>query len=80
MMATHWYPDRRRRFEQPLLDRGVRNYDRAALAEDYRRSVVMQLLLPPLLWSIGIPPLVWWPHIERITAAVDDLDCRSLLD
>ena len=88
MMATHWYPEHRRRFERPLLDHyhaallghGVQNYDRAALAEDYRRSVVMQLLLPPLQWSIGIPSWVWWPHIERIMAAVDDLDCRPLLD
>jgi hypothetical protein len=27
----------------------------------------------------GIPPWVWWRHLERITAAVDDLDCRTLL-
>ncbi|MBI2737723.1 MAG: phosphotransferase [Rhodospirillales bacterium] len=87
MMATHWYPERRRQLEGPLLDHyhqallahGVQGYDRAALAEDYRRSVVMQLLLPPLQWSAGIPPWVWWSHIERITAAVDDLDCRPLL-
>ena len=52
MMATHWYPERRRRLERPLLDHyhaallghGVQGYDRAALAEDYRRSVLMQLL------------------------------------
>jgi hypothetical protein len=87
MMATHWYPERRRRFERPLLDHyhaalhahGVRGYDRAALAEDYRRSVLMQLLMPVLQWSIGIPPWVWWSHLERITAAIDDLDCRALL-
>jgi hypothetical protein len=41
MMAVHWYPERRRRLEQPLLDRyhaglvahGVTDYDRAALAD-----------------------------------------------
>lgn len=88
MMATHWYRERRRHLERPLLDHyhrtllahGVLGYDRAALAEDYRRSVLMQLLLPPLQWSAGIPPWVWWSHIERIAAAVDDLDCRALLD
>jgi hypothetical protein len=87
MMATHWYPERRRRFERPLLDHycaallahGVQGYDRAALAEDYRRSVLMQLLMPVLQWSIGIPAFVWWSHLERITAAIDDLDCRVLL-
>lgn len=88
MMATHWYPERRHRLEQPLLDHyhtallahGVTDYDRAALGEDYRRSVLMQLLMPPLQWSAGIPPWVWWGHLERVTAAVDDLDCRALLD
>ena len=88
MMATHWYRDRRRDFERPLLDHyhaalvahGVQDYDRAALAEDYRRSVLMQLLMPVLQWSAGIPPWVWWSHLERIAAAVDDLDCRPLLD
>jgi hypothetical protein len=88
MMAAHWYPERRRQFERPLLDHyhqallahGVGGYDRAALAEDYRRSVLMLLLLPPLQWAAGIPPWVWWSHLERITAAVDDLDCRPLLD
>ena len=42
MMATHWYPERRRRFERPLLDHyhatllasGVKGYDRAALDHD----------------------------------------------
>ena len=87
MMATHWYPERRRRFERPLLDHyhaallshGVQGYDRAELAEDYRRAVLMQLLMPMLQMTIGIPPWVWWSHLERITAAIDDLDCRALL-
>jgi len=87
MMATHWYPERRRRLERPLLDHyhaalvghGVQGYDRAALAEDYRRSVLMQLLMPMLQMTGGIPPWVWWSHLERITAAIDDLDCRALL-
>lgn len=64
MMATHWYPERRRRLERPLLDHyhaallahGVRGYDRAALAEDYRRSVLMQLLQPMLQMTGGLPP------------------------
>jgi hypothetical protein len=87
MMATHWYPERRRRLERPLLDHyhasllgnGVQGYDRAALTEDYRRSVLMQLLMPVLQMTFGIPPWVWWGHLERITAAIDDLDCRALL-
>jgi hypothetical protein len=25
------------------------------------------------------PPRVWWPNLERIMLAVDDLGCRELL-
>ena len=39
----------------------------------------MQLLMPVLQMTIGIPPWVWWSHLERITHAIDDLDCRALL-
>jgi len=88
MMALHWYPERRRRLEQPLLDRyhaalvahGVSGYDRAALAEDYRLSVLWQLTTP--IWQADhhLPPLIWWSHLERIFLAIDDLGCRDLLD
>ncbi len=74
MIATHWYPsERRRQFERPLLDHyhrallsptACRITTAAALAEDYRRSVLMQPLLPPLRWSAGILPWVWWNHLE----------------
>ena len=48
MLALHWYPDRRRRMEQHLLDSyhaellasGVRGYDRAELAADYRLAAL----------------------------------------
>jgi len=26
-----------------------------------------------------IPTWIWWPHVERIFMAVDDLGCRDLL-
>jgi hypothetical protein len=87
LMATHWYPERRRRFEQPMLDHyhatmvvaGVAGYDRAALAEDYRLGVLMQLFVPLVQADSGIPPVIWWPHLERVALAVDDLGCRDLL-
>ena len=87
LMATHWYPERRRRFERPLLDHyhatlvaaGVQGYDRQALDEDYRLMVLMQMMLPPIHADSGIPPLIWWSHLERIMLAVDDLGCRDLL-
>jgi len=88
MMAMLWYPDRRRRMEQPLLDRyhnallthGVSGYDRLALDDDYRRSALWLILRPVGQVENNIPPRVWWNNLERIFLAVDDLGCRELLD
>lgn len=87
MMATHWYPERRHRFERPLLDyyhealvaTGVRGYGREALDEDYRLAVVWQLMTPVWQAAMDIPPWVWWGHLERIMLAIDDLGCGSLI-
>ncbi len=87
MMATHWYPDRRARFERRLLDhyhavllgRGVHGYDRAALDDDYRRSVLWQITTPVWQAAYDIPPVIWWNNMERVFLAVDDLGCRDLL-
>lgn len=87
MMATHWYPDRRRRMERRLLDHyhaalvahGVRGYDRRALDDDYRLSALWQIMTPVLQAAMHIPPVIWWNNLERIMLAVDDLGCRDLL-
>jgi Phosphotransferase enzyme family len=87
MMATHWYPERRRRMERPLLDHyhaalvahGVGGYDRRALDDDYRWSVLWQIMTPVWQASVDLPPVIWWSHLERICLAIDDLDCRELL-
>lgn len=87
MIAMHWYPDLRRRLEAPLLDRfhrtlvehGVRGYDRRALDDDYRLSVLWHITAPVWQATIDIPPVIWWNHLERIFLAVDDLGCRELL-
>jgi len=87
MMAVHWYPERRGRLEAPLLDRyhaglcagGVRDYSREQLQLDYRWAVIGALLIPVWQQSFGLPPVVWWSHLHRLLAAVDDLDCRALL-
>ena len=86
MIAMHWYPERRREYEAPLLDlyhatlvaHGVR-YDRAALAADYRRSVLRQIAFPVWQAAGNIPTVIWWNNLERIMLAVEDLDCRELL-
>jgi len=87
MMALHWYPDHRRRHERALLDRyhaelmarGVAGYDRQALDDDYRLSALWQLAIPVWQAEHNIPPLVWWPHFERIFMTLDDLGCLDLL-
>ena len=88
MLALHWYPDRRRRMEQPLLDcyhsalleSGVKGYDRAALTEDYRLAVLWQTTTPIWQAMSNNSPVVWWNNLERIFLAVDDLNCQDLLD
>lgn len=87
MIAMHWYPDLRRRTEGRLLDvfheellaGGVTGYDRRSLQDDYRLTVLWQITRPIWLRAARIPPVIWWPHIERIHLAADDLDCRELL-
>jgi aminoglycoside phosphotransferase (APT) family kinase protein len=87
MMAMHWYPDLRRQREQALLDHyhaalvanGVRDYDRRALDDDYRWSVLWLLRTPVWQAEFDIPPLIWWNNLGRILLAVDDLGCRDLL-
>ena len=87
MMATHWYPERRRRMEQPLLDHyhaaiqehGVHDFDRAALGQDYRLAVLFQLMRLVWQFNAGLTPWVWWDHLERVVLAIDDLGCRELL-
>jgi hypothetical protein len=88
MMAMLWYPDRRRRMEQRLLDcyhtallaRGVNGYDRQTLHDDYRLSTLWLILRPVDQAQNNIPARVWWNNLERIFLAVDDLGCRELLD
>ena len=87
MMAIHWYPDRRRRIERRLLDVyhekllacGVSGYERQALCDDYRLSVLWHITRPIAQAARNLPPRVWWNNLERVHLAVDDLGCRELL-
>jgi hypothetical protein len=87
MMALHWFSDHRRRFERHSLDlyhaalvaHGVDGYDRRALDDDYRLSVLWQIATPVWQAANDIPSWIWWPHLERIFMAIDDLGCRDLL-
>jgi hypothetical protein len=88
MMALHWYPDRRRRYEQRLLRHyhdgiqahGVTGYTWDALLEDYRRAALGQLFIPVWQATADLPPAIWWSHLERGMLAFEDLDCAAFLD
>jgi Ecdysteroid kinase-like family len=87
MMALHWYPDHRRRVERHLLDHyhaeilahGVTGYDRRALDDDYRLSVLWQIATPVLQAAHNIPAGIWWNNLQRTFLAIDDLGCCELL-
>jgi thiamine kinase-like enzyme len=87
VMAMLWYPDRRRRYEQMLLDRyydaltasGLNGYSRVSLADDYRLSALWLITRPIWQAMAGIGGGVWWNNLERIFLAIDDLECRDLL-
>jgi len=87
MMAVHWYPERRRRFERALLLRyqrtleahGVAAYDMDALWRDYRLALIQSIGTPLSQAAAGLPPLVWWGHLERVMLAYEDLDCEELM-
>jgi thiamine kinase-like enzyme len=87
MMAIHWYPDRRGQMERPLLDRyhatllrhGVSGYDRRALDDDYRLSVLWHITTPIWQAANNMPPRVWWNNLERVLLAANDLGCSGLL-
>src|SRR5262249_10158140 len=87
MMAMHWYPDRRHPMEKPLLDcyhavlvaHGVHGYDRRALEDDYRLSLLWQIMTPIYQEENSIPPVIWWNNLERILLAIEDLGCHDLL-
>lgn len=88
MLAQQWYPELRQRFETRLLDsfhdelteRGAQGYDRHALQDDYRLSVLWLIATPVWQHANGIPPVIWWNNFERVHLAVEDLGCRDLLE
>jgi hypothetical protein len=87
MIALYWSPERRRRLERRSLERyhatlvahGVRGYDVDALWKDYRLSVLWQITTPVWQAAHKLGPWIWWPSLERVMVAVDDLDCTELL-
>jgi hypothetical protein len=61
------------------MKQGVTGYDRRALQDDYRLSVLWTTMPPVWQHAGGIPAWIWWSHLARIHLAVDELGCRDLL-
>jgi Ecdysteroid kinase-like family len=88
MIAVHWFPDWRHRYEGESLRRyhdaltagGVRGYSFDALCDDYRLSVLWQIATPMWQANHGLGSWIWWHHLDRIMSAVHDLGCLELLD
>jgi len=88
MLAMHWPPDWRRRYERDSLQRyhdvlvaaGVPGYSFDALWQDYRLSVLWQITTPMWRANHAMNPLLWWSNLEQIMHAVHDLHCLDLLD
>ena len=52
----------------------------SALNYDYRRSALWAIVTPVFQASANIPTVIWWNNFERIHLAVEDLECRQLLE
>jgi hypothetical protein len=87
MIALFWSPERRRRLERRSLERyhatlvahGVRGYDFDTVWQDYRLSVLWQITTPVWQAAHKLGPWIWWPNLERVMLAVDDLGCAELV-
>lgn len=85
MMSLQWYPERRARFEQPLLRRyldrlqeeGIVGFSYDDLIEDYRIAHICSAIVP--IYLADLKKDVWWAHLERWFLAMDDLGARELL-
>jgi aminoglycoside phosphotransferase (APT) family kinase protein len=87
MIALHWSAARRailekalvRHYYEVLVEHGVSNVTWEACWDDYRAEVIVTMLIPIGQFRRGSPPGVIWFGLQDSWAAVQDLDCESLL-
>lgn len=87
MMGVFWFSERRARLEHSLLRRyldrltvnGVTGYSWHDLLFDYRLAICHLMFYPIWQWSVGLPDWMWWPHLERLATAFEDLHCTEVL-
>jgi hypothetical protein len=88
MIVLWWYPERRARMEKRLLRRyhdgllahGVEDYGWEQCWNDYRLSAIGDLFSPVWMHADDRSPATWWPILEMVTLAFQDLECVNLLE
>ncbi|MBZ0280132.1 MAG: phosphotransferase [Anaerolineae bacterium] len=91
LMTLFWFPAHRardemrlvRRYHEQLIANGVKRYDWAVCWDDYRYSVIRLLFMPIVWWhekqDSDFWAELWWPRLERVLCAFEDLGCEALL-
>jgi thiamine kinase-like enzyme len=87
MLALHWFPDRRTKYEKELLEfyymqliqNGIENYSYSDFMYDYKWSIIHLMFLPVLQWNNKSWAGIWFNHLERIFSAYEDLKCNELI-
>lgn len=87
LLALHLPPSERHAAHNQLIAHyaarlralGVLDYDESACWADYRLAVARRVLSPVALWSRGSKTRTWWPMLEHITAAYDEMRCDEIL-
>ena len=79
MMALHWFPERRARFERDVVNAYAQRLGQPedVVWSSYRFSVA-GLIPRTALFASVIPAFIWWPHLERAFNAYEDLACGEL--
>ena len=91
LITLFWFPAHRARMEKTLVERyheklvanGVVGYSWDDCWNDYRHSVI-RMLFRPVWWQHARPDdlhwgEIWWPRLERVICAYEDLHCEELL-
>lgn len=90
-ITLFWFPAHRARSEHRLVERyhqrlceyGVVAYSWEDCWRDYRHSIIRLLFMPVFWWhenrESDFWPELWWPRLERILCAFEDLHCEELL-
>jgi hypothetical protein len=89
MFATFWTPEQRgeagreqrllRRYHAELQASGVRGYSWDDLLIDYRHMIIFMIFDPIWNQTSGSPRSYWWPKLQCLTGAYQDLRCAQLL-